>query len=80
MKGSRADYSPENLAKSMESFHSFLHGKINGGRPFGLCNMTFFYDTIIGIHEDGEDPHQRVVSRIHPACEQTLMLKDIKIL
>ena len=68
-KGSQADYSPKNLAKSMEFFHSALNGRIQG-RSFGLCSMTFIYDTIIGLHEEGADPHVRVVSRKHPTCEQ----------
>ena len=80
-RGSQADYSPENLAKSMEFFHSILNGR-GGNAPFGICNMAFFYDTIIGLHEEGADPHERVIVRGHPACEQTVAptIRDIKIL
>jgi len=77
--GSQADYSPANLAKSMEFFHFFLNGRLPGG-SFGQCDMTFFYDTVIGIHEEGSDPHQRVVSRRHPTCSQSLTIRDIKFL
>jgi hypothetical protein len=78
-RGSRANYSPQNLAKSMEWFHSILngHGRIGS---FGQCDMTFIYDTVIGLHEEGDvDPHVRVISRKHPACEQPTV-RDIKIL
>lgn len=77
-QGSRANYSPANLAKSMESFHFMLNGRLP--QEFSLCNMTFIYDTIIGIHETGDDPHTRVISRTHPACTEELAVQKIKLL
>ena len=74
-QGSRANYSPANLAKSMESFHFMLNGRLP--QLFGLCDMTFIYDTIVGIHEEGADPHVRVVSRRHPACSQPLRITHL---
>jgi hypothetical protein len=86
-RGSRANYSPENLAKSMEWFHSILNGSAAvNGRTFGQCNMTFIYDTVLGLHEEeGDDPHVRVISRRHPSCEQNVApiaptIKDIMFL
>lgn len=67
---SKADYSPANLAKSMEWFHYVLNGSsIVDGRTFGQCDMTFIYDTVRGLpHTD--DPHIRIIARKHPICEQ----------
>lgn len=75
-RGSRANYSPENLAKSMEWFHSILNGR--NGNTFGQCDMTFIYDTVIGLHEEeGDDPHVRVISRRHPACEPSVAPQSV---
>ena len=67
---SHADYSPANLAKSMESFHSILNGRVNNGIGFDLCAMTFIYDTILGLPHDPDNPnaHERIAIRKHPAC------------
>lgn len=76
---SLADYTPANLAKSMESFHFMLNGRgeINNGQGFSLCNMTFIYDTVKGVKDDPNEPHERVVLRRHPACSQPLRITHL---